>query len=80
MTKDMLLSEIRRSLQATHPDRAEEMIAQLEKWMPGHSVLPVLPVLPVANLMGMQVFNQEDIDRLLARAREALAEQRLRVW
>ena len=34
MTRDLLLAEIARSLRATHPERAEEMVQEREKRMP----------------------------------------------
>lgn len=31
LTRDLLLAEVSRSLRHTHPDRAEEMIAEIER-------------------------------------------------
>ena len=46
LTRDDLLREISRSLRETHPENAEVMIRELERWMPPEGTVGALVAQP----------------------------------
>ena len=46
MSRDSLLHEISRSLRETHPENAEVMIRELERWMPPEGTVGALVAQP----------------------------------